>query len=252
MACALVFLFPSRGGSALAFRKLILEILDSRTYPVGARMISKELAALSVTISQATVGRMLLEMDSAGLTQNVANKGRLLSPEGASELARMRSLEQENVSLHRLQELLLKMDWGTLIDVQEARLVIEPSLAGFAAYHATRNDLARMDAILCEYDETAKNASDSLEYGDAFHIEVARAAGKPILEAAFNLICPQRKWNTTLLGFIQDKQRGINTISHRDIFNAIVKRDKERACELMKMHLYSVFLSLKEYEAGGG
>ena len=232
----------------MPYHRAVLEILSEAPFPLGARIISQKLADdWSVCISQSAVGRLLSELDRDGLTENFEKKGRALSQRGRAELDRLRSQEQQTVSLENLKKLLTNTDWETLVGVQEARLVIEPSLAAFAAENAVDQDLSRMEKILSEFDSIVQSCSNDVDYGDAFHIELARSARKPILEAAFNLICPQRQWKTMILGFVQEKQRGSNYITHRDIYNAVRSRDKEKAAQLMRMHLYSVYLSLKEY-----
>lgn len=200
-------------------------------------------------MSQATVGRILLDLDREGFTQNIPYKGRILSIKGKKELERLKSQEHQRLSWENMRQLLTNDDLMTLIDVQEARMVIEPSLAGFAAQNATRDDIVRMRKVLQKADEVASSVKDVMEYGDAFHIEIARVSRKPILEAAFHLICPQRKWNTTILGAIQDYQGKSNYLSHWDIFEAIGNRDKENASKMMRMHLYGVYVALKAFVA---
>ncbi|MDR1509389.1 MAG: FCD domain-containing protein [Synergistaceae bacterium] len=228
-------------------KKEILNILSDSSYPVGARFIAGELSKRSYRISQASIGRFLAKLESDCFVKSAGKKGRQLSEAGRAELGRLISLEHDAVSLENMRELMARTDFKALVDVQEARIVIEPSLAFFAAENAAPEDLNEMRRILAEADEASVNMENILEYGDAFHIKVASAARKPILEAAFNIICPQRKWNTALMGFIQDQINDVNNVKHWDICEAITGRDREKASELMKAHLYSVYFSLKRY-----
>jgi GntR family L-lactate dehydrogenase operon transcriptional regulator len=228
-------------------KKEILSILSDSSYPVGARFIAGELSKRSYVISQASVGRILVKLESDRFVKSAGRKGRQLSEIGRAELDRLISLERTTVSLENMRELMTRTDFKALMDVQEARIVIEPSLAFFAAEGAAPEDLDEMCRILVEADEVSVNMENALEYGDAFHIKVASAARKPILEAAFNIICPQRKWNTTLMGYIQDQINDINNVKHWDIYEAIMEHEREKASELMRAHLYSVYFSLKRF-----
>ncbi len=233
----------------MPFKRAVLDILDSSPYPIGARLIAKELEGRMILMSQATVGRILLDLDRDGFTENISHKGRVLSPKGKDELERLKSQEHQRLSWENMRQLLTSDDLVTLINVQEARMVIEPSLAGFAAQNATKDDIARMRKVLQKADEVASSTKDAMEYGDTFHIEIARASRKPVLEAAFHLICPQRRWNTTILGAIQDHEGKSKYLNHWDIFGAICNRDKENASEMMRMHLYGVYVALKTFLA---
>ncbi len=59
----------------------ILEILSEASAPVGAGAIRQSLEDRDVWLSEATVGRVLRELDHRGYTRKSGFQGRSLSPE---------------------------------------------------------------------------------------------------------------------------------------------------------------------------
>ena len=75
-------------------RLAILRILREAEGPLGSSKITERLSAMGHDISERTVRFHLLDMDKAGLTQNLGRNGRAITPRGSSELDTSRGFEK--------------------------------------------------------------------------------------------------------------------------------------------------------------
>ena len=78
-------------------RLAILRILQEADGPLGSAGITERLAAMGHDISERTVRFHLLDMDKAGLTENLGRNGRAITRRGASELDSARGFEKVGI-----------------------------------------------------------------------------------------------------------------------------------------------------------
>jgi DNA-binding FadR family transcriptional regulator len=125
----------------------------------------------------------------------------------------------------------------------DARLVIEPAVAGAAAAVATDLDIARMRALA----QRTRDASDwrTYEVADAaFHNAIATATDNRLLAAILGLLSSVRgrsRWqrqHDAAFRCAREREYSLsNGDIHLDIVDAIALRDSSAASELMRGHL---------------
>jgi GntR family transcriptional repressor for pyruvate dehydrogenase complex len=133
----------------------------------------------------------------------------------------------------------LDLDRHTILDLLEARELIEPHLAGAAARNATAEQLDELAASL----ESAGNAlGEDARLHEAnmlFHRTIARLGGNralaQVLESLIDLHDREQRRILTLYG-----DRDHDHEVHREILAAVRGREAERARELMSRHLADV------------
>lgn len=131
-------------------------------------------------------------------------------------------------------------------DVREAfelREAVEAACARLAAARRSSADLAELDAA-CDAIDAASTADERYEAGATFHSTVARAAHSRYLEATFE--SSQAKIDMASRAAADTIVHHHRELSHRDILDAIVDGDGDRAAEVMRAHLEESMRSLIE------
>ncbi|MHB2009379.1 MAG: FadR/GntR family transcriptional regulator [Acidobacteriaceae bacterium] len=118
----------------------------------------------------------------------------------------------------------------------EARLVIEQSLAGFAAERASDQHLATLAEEVAEMYAALDNPQEYLIHDVRFHRTLAAAAANPILTVLMETITAalygQRR--ETVI-YSQDMKESADM--HREIYRAVRTRDVAKARSIMALHL---------------
>lgn len=129
---------------------------------------------------------------------------------------------------------------GELLQLLDARLLIEPPLAGLAADRAGAEDVARLEGILAEAGRHLRGDDDLLHHATmTFHRAAAAAAGNVVLdEVVDSLLTVHEREQREILRIFDDRRRDHD--QHREILDAIAGRDAEAAQALMRSHLHEV------------
>lgn len=123
--------------------------------------------------------------------------------------------------------------------VMEARLCIEPTLAGLCAERASTEDVARMRHISARIGEDPGPESAEIWDG-AFHRLIARAAGNQILLTAFSLVDEVRirkDWVKVRIRARSPETANVYRSQHDAIMDAIEAGDADAARAAMTDHL---------------
>lgn len=140
------------------------------------------------------------------------------------------------------------------VSVMEARLCIEPTLAGLCAERASPEDVGRMRHLASKIGP-APQAETAEIWDGALHRLIARAAGNPILLTAFSLVDEvriRRDWQR-----VRDRARSPELVAryhnqHMAIIDAIATGDRDGAREAMNLHLTLLMDNLQKSLNGEG
>ncbi len=139
-------------------------------------------------------------------------------------------------------------------EVLEARLVLEPAIAQFAALSARPPDIAYMKRCL-EKREAAPDA-ETYEFWDySLHRAVAEATHNPLLVAFLEIVNKLRQqpdWKAYRRSTLTPERRRLSTLQHREIVRAIESRDARDAFESMRRHIETVQTNLFRQQAEPG
>ncbi|ONG58694.1 hypothetical protein BKE38_02640 [Pseudoroseomonas deserti] len=131
---------------------------------------------------------------------------------------------------------------GRPLDIMEARLALEPQLAGLAAAKANAENLAAIEQAVRRGSETADIESWG-RWDTALHRAVAEAAQNPLLLALFEQLesCRIRgEWSMMRAALVDEAARRRGVAEHRRLAEAIAARDPAAAHAAMWDHLQSV------------
>lgn len=209
----------------------LLEAIHQHGSPIGSRAAAALLRSRGRTISESTVGRMLTELDDAGLTRSSGRKGRTLTEQGRRAVANRRLEVQQGTSLAAA---LAITDVDALIDQLICRRGIEREAARAAALRADSADLGRLAELM------SQPASGAFHERVAFHRHVAEIShNRQIKAMAATLFHERLAPLERLLFLIGLKQNTLGQWSddHREITAKITARDPDGAERTMARHL---------------
>jgi GntR family transcriptional repressor for pyruvate dehydrogenase complex len=125
------------------------------------------------------------------------------------------------------------------LDLVEVREVLEPEIAAKAAKRATPEEIDTLRAIVQSMDDNIDDADAFVRQDLAFHLTLAQATHNvlfpKLIEPIVDLLFEQRKGTFQVSGSATRGQ-----IHHRQIFEAVLRRDPEAARRAMQDHLAQV------------
>ncbi|MBB6345781.1 FadR/GntR family transcriptional regulator [Nonomuraea muscovyensis] len=133
-----------------------------------------------------------------------------------------------------------EMRGAQLLELLDARIVIEPPLAAMAARRARGDDLAELERVLGEAATHLRGEDAELhEANMTFHRATARLAGNSVLhEVVDSLLTVHGAEQREILQIFDDRRRDHD--EHHTILQAIVAGDAGAAEERMRAHLVDV------------
>ncbi len=227
----------------------VLTALDSSERPLGACVLHTRLGDKH-HIGQATIGRLLLEMDTRGLTTRHSYAGRTITSTGRAYLDHISGTATFMREQDLLFQTLTAQDAKTLFAVLEVRYGFEGYCAFLAAKRATDDDIECLRSILRQ-DEQAFARGESGDCEDAlFHEAVARAAHNPILEHTVRLVRQASAFAPIIAAILRSRlSEGDKYPDLYDILDRIEKRDPDGARDKMCVHIDKMRLELEAFLA---
>jgi len=200
----------------------------------GSRLLSERELAQRLNASRESVREAYRSLEVAGLL--VIRRGK----EGG---AFVRDLDHQPVT--RSLSMLLRLGKTTHRELTEARLLIEPPIARLAARRATRSDIEAMADLIDRHTEAIKGNEDPRKYDLQFHRIMAECAKNLPLTILMNSLAD------LMVEALSDIDIPLETRSrtvdfHRIVFEAIQKKDEDRAFDLMQQHIGDVQKRLKK------
>lgn len=224
----------------------ILSILEEKEDPVGSNLLSRLLSARGIEVSEATVGRLLSEMDRRDLTRKQGFQGRVITERGRRRLDQIRRLQHRLTYGNRFIDTLESRRKEDLIDILVARRAIERELARLAALHATEAEIRLMESVLHEQEQHTAQNEMTAEQDVRFHRLIAVSAKNRVLAAALDLI-RQDGQLSPILEYIRNKVGGKLVVGHGKILKAIADRDPAGAEQAMIEHIESLIDDVQKY-----
>jgi GntR family transcriptional repressor for pyruvate dehydrogenase complex len=196
-------------------------IVASRLLPGDALPAERDLAE-RLGVSRNALREALGVLQQKGLVTVLSGRGTFVARPGS---AQMKS------SL----DLLLRMGQVSLLELSEARLLIEPELARMAAGRTALEKVA-LSQFLLDLQESSDDAFRHVRADLNFHGEIARLAGHAVYEAIVDAV---REPVTRSMVFGTSVPRAIDTSDHQHIVihDAILSGDGDGAWQHMRAHL---------------
>lgn len=150
-----------------------------------------------------------------------------------------------NISIRDNLEDLLRMGKLSMADLTQARFFLEPEVFRLAALHATDEQLAEMETLVCEAD-TIDDQKLRIKSHSDFHRLVAMASGSPIYMRFMQIIFD---FVEVFAVNIQPEDFQIHDDrDHREIFEALKCRNGQLAATLVEKHAKKVTKAMIKLE----
>lgn len=207
----------------------ILLCIGSGELAAGEKIPSEAELAEQLNVSRNSLREALKSLETLGVIYSIHGQGTFVSPNANQRISNMEILQ-------------LLSDNDDLQCLLEARLVIEPGIARFAAERRTEEDIEALSASL----DIFVNKESGIQ--NIFHIRLSEAAKSPVLHGYLQAIF--QKLVYTPYPLLQEKlladQHDEEVREHKELLDAIIDRDGDSAQNLMHMHLKRRFKLLKE------
>ena len=130
-----------------------------------------------------------------------------------------------------------QLDRTRIVDLLQARTIVEPPLAALAAQHATPEGLHELEGLL----HTARRYLDGNDQAlhsanAAFHVGIARCSGNATLLSVVDSFMRINTFEQLVILKVYDA-RSRDYDEHQQIFEAIAEHDAPQAQHLMSRHL---------------
>lgn len=223
----------------------VLSYIKEEGKAAGAGSVQRRLKTRGYSIAEASVGRLLREMEYAGLLVKESNLGRSISPQGEEKL---RDLEAARWQGNWAQEFFSdsgSSDKGHLAELLVARRPVEIEVARLASENATNEEICELRRIVDKHEQMAKAGRSVSHLDTEFHQYLAKISHNSILEALVELLRKKEEDSTALEG-IRRHAGNISNDEHRKIFEAVERHDADLAILAMKRHLNNLMHTLEE------
>lgn len=222
----------------------ILKLLEKHEKPTGASSIKRELKNLKINISEATIGRVLFNLDNMGYTLKDGYRGRVITDKGKLYLNNIQRKKDRIKKGKLFLNVLDIQEIDILLEALEARKVIESQMAKFAAAKSNIQTEKDFKIIIESHERVIKNLSE-YEYNVPFHKYVATLAGNKILELMLQMVMDDTRFTPALKKI--EKSLGTKTIEeHKVIAEAIIKKDPEGAERAMADHIEALIKKVEK------
>jgi GntR family transcriptional regulator, transcriptional repressor for pyruvate dehydrogenase complex len=192
----------------------------------GEKLPSEQEMCTLFGVSRTAVREALRMLHAKGLISIQKGKG-----------MHVRQFSEETVTnpMHLYLELHLENDY--VLDLVQARQILEPPIAALAARNRSEKDLVQMKEHLEKF-RAHDGSFDELSKLDAlFHVDIARASGNaflPLLLDPIHRLLPKIK--SGVYTSVKDaKESAVKW--HQQIYQAIADGNPEKAEESMRKHL---------------
>ncbi len=150
-----------------------------------------------------------------------------------------------NISIRDNLEDLLRTGRLSMADITEARSLLEPEVFRQAAYKASEEDLAAMELVVRAANETT-DKRQRITYHSDFHRLVAKASGNSIYARFMQIIFDFME--VFAMTIKPADFRVHDDRDHPEIFEALRRRDGERAAALARAHGMRVTETMQKLE----
>jgi DNA-binding FadR family transcriptional regulator len=208
-------------------RRIKKQISDGALTP-GAKLPAERDMALRFRTSRVSVREAYRSLEELGLL--TIRRG----AEGGAFIA-----DIDHGPVMRSLSLMLRLGKTTHEEITEARLLIEPPIARFAARRARPNDVERLREVVRLQKTALDRRGDYSPFDLQFHRAVAECARNLPLKVLMDSLSDLTVEVVAGLNLSRGVQHQVCD-SHQLIADAIERRDEEAAYELMREHVLQI------------
>ena len=200
-------------------------LIDGGEFAPGGRLPSERDLADQLGISRPTVREALIALEVEGKVRIRVGSGVYVVEAPEVRPVHLQAIQAEGP-----------------FEVLHARELIEATVAGEAAHHASAETIAALEAILTNMAQTTHPGPDAIRLDREFHVSIAGVLGNGFLARVVGELFDQRinPYFTQLASYFETNESWTQaTAEHRTILERIKAGDAEGASLAMRSHLQS-------------
>jgi len=221
----------------------ILKEIKSNGLPVGASYLKTKIG-----LSQATIGRILLDCEKEGLLEKVSNKGRVLTELGETFLRNSIQHAEKLKSAGKLIDFVADADQHTLKEVLEVRILLEAKTAAEACINATDEEIRNLENILFEYMYAINHGQLWYEQDLMFHLAIAKMSKNTTIYRILNLILTSNN-EYQKFAIVSTQKEKMQIPWHMPIMDAIKQRNSDEAAKTMINHMEHIKQTINDVQS---
>jgi GntR family transcriptional repressor for pyruvate dehydrogenase complex len=215
--------------------KQIIYMIKSGNWKPGQMIPGEMDLSKQFNVSRNSMREALKALQLTGILESKAGKGTFLTDDCIQNINRMDLLDN------------LKKN-SSILELFEARLIIEPQLAYFAAERANEEEIKKLRQIIEKFDKDIENNAYTIEGGYEFHKFIAGMSKNGILCNFLNSITDELKAQRFMLvhEYLNDTEILLEQGEHKMLYKAIKEGDSEQARKIMYDHINNTINIIKE------
>ena len=200
-------------------------------YQPGSKLPPEREIATQLGVSRTVVREALRSLEIMGLVESQVGGGSFV----------------KEYSLDRVLDPIadyFSSDESLIDEIIETRLILEPEMAKLAAVRATNEDIAFIRKSLYQMEEEIQEGMSGINGDTAFHFAIGAAAHNSAMTKILSLIADLLHY--TMKASLQAvPDQSFTLEGHRQILEALEKKDDELAGNLMREHLKISLVRIK-------
>lgn len=208
----------------------IRDLILIKNLEPGDKLPSERSLAEKFKVTRGVVRESIQRLEFYGLVKSMPQSGTFIADIGPIAL---NGMVDDIVSLN-------KPDFKSLV---ETRVLLELKAVEMAAIKRTDADLRNLENSLNNYADKVSKGIDAIQDDLLFHLAIAKASGNSTLHTLMLTITPGIITNFDRYHVCDLNLTKLGIIEHRNIFEAIKRRDPIEAKKMLKLH----FKALYEY-----
>lgn len=218
---------------------LLMEVKESNL-PIGASYLSKKIG-----IPQATIGRMLTQLENEGLLEKISNKGRYLTNKGLLYLEKNNIIESKQKTADSLINSVEDISKERLLEILDVRKLLECRAIELACINSSDSELLELDNIMLQYICEVNQGGIGNKEDLALHLLIAKMSKNITIYQILELILTNNNAYTKF-SCVADHVKNTQLMQHSDIVNSLKKRDRNLSKIAMEQHLNQVISDLEK------
>ncbi|MGC9490479.1 MAG: FCD domain-containing protein [Thermovirgaceae bacterium] len=213
----------------------VLRLLEKTQGPVGAGTVREHLDSEGFSASEATVGRLLRDLDRRGLTSRVGFRGRVLTDLGSKRMAELSEAKKQEASAEKLLARIFAAGDTADLDLLEAREALESRIARRAAEKGADKNAGELLSALEEWKQSRHRGTGTTEAYKAFFETLGRLSGNGILQATDGILLGGNMGVFISSGMEEAVGKDLEAIEQ-----AVAGKDPDAAEEALRNHIQNL------------
>ncbi|MCC8056254.1 FadR/GntR family transcriptional regulator [Cloacibacillus sp.] len=185
-------------------------------------------------VSRSSLREAFRVMELLGLIESIPGKGRFVR-------------HPRTISADRNT---IQLEDSAILELMEARRILDPAIAGESAMRATPSDLTRILRVITTTEKTLSSPEERAQADFDFHLLLAEATHNFVFinltRMNFDLILATHE---RIYNLLDDKDAFLN--EHKEMYEAILDHNVDRAREAASHHIDRIYRTLHKGIAAG-